>query len=241
MASAVVHATSNQPYPLTAMDPLDSGSPKTKLWTEFRMSFASPSLQLAVLEDFGSDAAAYLEELDGRWYAAYLHAEALKEEDPEYDGDWLLFDRQDKKAVFIPASVAQEISEQLFPDGHDASDLYQASLGLVTVALHSALESFAQGHGVLQSRLPLPEAISEWLTKQRGLLDLEGHVSDRLVECDAVRHVYVHNRGVVDAKYINRVKNNRFVPGERRRLTLEIVKGYADAIWKAAARIREAA
>lgn len=223
------------------MDLLDAGSsPKDKLWAEFRMSFASPRLQLAILEDFGPGAEAYLEDLESRWYTAYLHAEGLKEEDPDYDGDWLLFDRHDKEAVFIPADVAQELTEQLFPEGHDAADLYQASLGFVAVGLHSALETYAAGHGLLLSRRPLPEAVSDWLIRERKLPDLEASVSDTLVECDATRHVFVHNRGIVDAKYVSRVKNNRFIEGERRHLTLAAVDGYANAIWRAALRIRDA-
>ena len=222
------------------MDHLDVGSPKEKRWAEFRISFASPRLQLAILEDFGADAEAYLDQLESRWYAAELHAEQLKKEDPDYDGDWLLFARNDRDATFIQGDVALEITQQLFPDGHDASDLYQATLGLLTVGFYASIESFAIDHGIKKSGAGLSNAIGLWLRKERSQPDLEATVSDRLADCEATRNVYAHNRGVVDPKFVDRVKNNRFVVGERRRLSTGIVEDFADAVWRAARRIRDA-
>jgi hypothetical protein len=177
--------------------------------------------------------------LDARWYAAYLHAQSLAEEDPEYDGDWVLLDRDEQNATFIQAGLAIEVSEQLFPDGHASSDLLQNTLGLVTIGFHSALEAFAVGHEVTNGRGSLPEAISRWLLR-RAQPDLEAWVSDHLVACDATRHIVVHRRGIVDEAYAHRVKNNNYHVGERRSLDVSVVEKFAIAVWRTAVRIRNA-
>jgi hypothetical protein len=54
-------------------------------------------------------------------------------------------------------------------------------------------------------------------------------------------HIIVHNRGIVDADYVDRVKDNKLRRGEYRPLNSPVVHRYAQAAWRTAARLRDAA
>lgn len=174
------------------------------------------------------------------------HGDLLTEEgDPEYDGAVPFEDvphgDYHGQIVWFDRDEADELYDQLFPHGIPRVDDRTTGCGLAVVGLHSAFESYADAVGALNDgnrRQSLPQKIESHFRK-RGVA-YEAWLAATLVDCDATRHIIVHNRGVVDERFANRVRDNELVPGERRPLDFPIVTKFARALWRIAVRLREA-
>lgn len=222
-----------------AHDPLDLGDTRSAAWEEFRASFAAPRLQLWMLEELGDAASTYLVGLESRWYEGLLHSKQLALDDPDYDGAVPVQWPAGGGVTFFDADVAQQMYDQLFPHGHAEADFLQASLGLITIGFHSALESYAKRLG-LSDKPSLPEGIRSWLKTRQPPSDLAAGIADDLRDCDLTRHLFVHNRGIVDGRYVQRIRECRFIEGERRHLDVAVVGRFAEAVWRSAVAIRTA-
>lgn len=62
---------------------------------------------------------------------------------------------------------------------------------------------------------------------------------DALVEFDATRHILVHNRGVVDRRYLARVTTSASRVGDKRTLPLEELLKYAHVALSCGSRLRQ--
>jgi len=217
-------------------DPLDGGSPSQMAWETFRASFAVARIHLWTIRELGDGARHYLADLEERWYAGFLNAEALAEGDPEYDRAIPVQDPNNRGVTFFARSEGEELYAQLFPHGHSEADPMQAALGLITVGVLSALESYSKARGV-DVRGALSASIRQWLSSHDAD-DLPAGCANSLVDCEQTRHVYVHNRGIVDQNYIDRVADCRFQLGERRRLDTSVAESFAETVWKVGLLVR---
>jgi hypothetical protein len=219
-----------------ATDPLDAGQPYRKAWEEFRAGFSAALLQVWLLNEIKKLAPRYFEDLEFRFFAGFEHAKSLAADDPDYDGAIPLQGPMESGSVwFIDREEAEELYEQLFPHNTPAIEDQTAALGLAVVGLHSAFEAYAKAVGA-HTKGPLPPALASYFRARKEPFD--SWLADKLTECDATRHIVVHNRGVVDQAYVNTVKDNRLHPGERRPLNFEVVSQFATALWRTAVLLR---
>jgi uncharacterized protein YutE (UPF0331/DUF86 family) len=118
-------------------------------------------------------------------------------------------------------------------------DFEVTSLGLVVAGLYSALESFCKAAGVHQKG-HLHKSINAWAQSRNLDKQIDAGTFDRLRDLVAARHVFVHNRGVVDERFLRIVSDTHAEIGEFRRLDRRLVQGYADAVWRFAKLITHA-
>jgi len=123
-----------------------------------------------------------------------------------------------------PDMYLLELSDQLHESG-PPEDLAYLVRGLAVTAIHSALDAYVAAIAGEPSR-PLPERLDETLRKSHGT-SLDRKLYNALVEFDATRHLVVHNRGVIDSRYVSRVPDNKYLSGETRPLPLDQVVRYA--------------
>lgn len=223
-----------------ARDPLDIGEPRRKAWEEFRVAFAAAFQHVWLLDELEQLAPDYIAGLEFRFFAGFLNADGLARDDSQYDGAVPIQYPDDRGVTFYDHQFAELLYEQLFPNGQPSVQHLSRAYGLALVGLHATLESFAQALGALRRRSPLPSDIRAFLTEKTGE-DLDAGTADLLSDLDATRHILVHNRGIVDADYIRRVKDPVVEQGEYRPLTSSIVRQFAQAAWRTAAQLRDAA
>jgi hypothetical protein len=219
----------------TPLDPLDAGDPHRKAWEEFRVGFSGALLQVWLLGEIHRIAPDYFANLQTRLEKAFDHAELLAREDPDYDGAVPL-DADSNPVIWYDRDEAEELYDQLFPHGPPSMQDQTTGLGLAVVGLHSAFEAYASAIGAFR-RGSLPRAVVRYIHERRTTLD--SRLADGLTECDATRHLIVHNRGIVDERYVETVKDNRLRPGERRPLSFVLVSDFANALWRTARQLRE--
>ena len=227
-----------------AKDPLDAGDPKRKAWEEFRAAFSGPLLMVWLLRDIKSLAPDYIANLESRFEMAFDHAELLDREDPARDGavpfDDVPYGDYQGQIVWFDRADAEELAEQLFPHGTRATSDQTLWLGLAVVGLHSAFENYARAVGALQDgghRRGLPQKLDAYF--QRRKITYDSQLFTLLADCDATRHIVVHNHGVVDERYLRAVSSPAFELGERRPLEFRIVLDFARALWRTAALLRQ--
>lgn len=222
-----------------ARDPLDGGDQATKAWEEFRVVFSAAFQHLWLLDELKFIAPDYAQTLESRFQTAFYTAELLADEDPDHDGTVPLHDPNDHGIDWYPSEAAGLLYSQLFPHGANEADPITRAYGLALVALHSALETYAEALEISVHR-SMPKGVRKYLRERSGK-DLDALTADQLSDCDATRHIIVHNRGIVDGEFVNKVKDNQFTLGEYRPLKSTIVHELAQAIWRTAVRLREAA
>ena len=221
-------------------DPLDEGEPKAKAWEEFRASYSTALILHWLFGDLDEIYPDYALHLWNRFQTAFDYRE-LFEKDGEFHG-------------YVPLPASDDLDNEEYNVWYDYDDLVQwydylfphrgtkvdtANLGqgLVVVALHSALESYARALDIVTGP-PLPAAIRGFLEKQAQPSMLDADTFLTLVDCDATRHIIVHNRGVVDEKYLRAVHDSHFESGERRLLTVRDVNRFASAVRRTAELLR---
>jgi hypothetical protein len=217
-------------------DPRDIMDPIQKQWEEFRASFAAGLLHVWLLKDLDELAPDYARHLQRRLDEASDIA-AINEWDdfpiPSIDPESMSYEWWDREGWEL-------LQEQLFPK-HSTNadrDFHFASRGLATIALHSALETFCKSVGA-HKRGSLPASISEFL-KQHGCSSLlDAQTSDALQELDATRHIFVHNRGIVDDRYIRAVAGSTLVTSDPKLLSNPDLQRFAGTAWTVATIIRQ--
>jgi hypothetical protein len=224
------------------MDPLDSGDPAIKAWAEFRVSFASAFFLAWLASDF-DQLKPYFDELREAIGNADLYGPLLKEEAERagqtWDGEVPIL--RDSITWYVPVAEALVFQDMLFAEGTTAVDHEWTLHGFAGIALHSALEAYCGALGVSLERISLPNAIGKFLSGSGNPGSLTLAQWDALRDCDATRHVFVHNRGLVDEGYIRAVPGTTLLSGERRPLSTAEIFRFAHAIWVAAEAMRAAA
>ena len=222
---------------MTASDPRDSIRLDVKDWEEFRASLAAAMLHAWFLSELDQTAPDYFPDLEARFQDGFGNADALARDDPDYDGavpiQW-----RDGGVTFYDRDFAAELAELLFPHGESEGDFRFMAWGLTVVSIQGALEAYAEARD-LDLTGGATKAIREHLRKVGGA-DLDAHTADLLAECEQTRHIFAHNRGVVDARYIRQVPNCHRLEGDRREVDIQTVIDFARAARRAAARIRDA-
>ena len=219
-------------------DPLDSGDPQVKAWEEFRATFSSCLLQVWLLDELDELAPGYFADLESRLFVGLANADALAELEDDYDGAVPLESPSAKSVWFMDRKEADELFDQLFPHGVRASGDKSEAYGLAIVGFHSALAAYCAQVGVKDDR-KLPHAILAYLRSASPPRDLDALTADLLTEFHETRRIFVHQRGTIDSRYINAVKDNRLVEGEPKRISFERALIYARAVWRVSKLLRE--
>jgi hypothetical protein len=220
----------------SADDPRDSITPGDKEWQEFRASLAAAMLLAWFLSEIDQIAPDYFTDLETRFQDGIGNADALARDDPGYDGavpvQW-----PHGGVTFFDRAFFDELEDLLFPHGEAEGDFRFMALGLAVVGVQSALEVYAEARGV-NLEGGATTAIRDYLHVV-GAADLDADTADLLADCEATRHIFAHNRGLVDAKYIRRVTNCQLLEGTRRDVRLNTVIDFARAARRAAVRLRD--
>lgn len=119
------------------------------------------------------------------------------------------------------------IELMLFPHGRRDASVSRAIAAAVVVGLHGALESYSKALRISMKK-GLPDAIRDRMAA--GSTYISVILYDTLVDFDATRRAVVHNRGVVDEKYIRQVRNPPYLVEELRVLSPAIVDRFSSAV-----------
>lgn len=121
---------------------------------------------------------------------------------------------------------------------------YDADQAMAVVLLHSALEHFVQQRGGSPRESLVPSLTRLTSTPPRlppiAMVRLPDLATPLVVdEFDAVRHLVVHSQGVVDERFLARLRDSgRYVLGEAFPLTTVRVWRYFDHVLRTAALLR---
>ena len=218
-----------------ANDPRDTLTRSVKEWEEFRATLAAAVLHAWLLTELDEVAPDYFVDLRARFTDGFINADLSAEEDP-YD-DRTVPVRWAKGGVeFFDRDFAEELQALLFPHPEAEGDFRFMAWGLAVVALQAALEAFAQSHGIDLTG-GATAAIRKRISETTGE-GLDALTADRLADCEATRHLFAHNRGIVDEAYIRRVPNCHRVVEDRRDVNFQTVMEFARAVRRAAAMIQ---
>lgn len=214
------------------IDPLDTGDPALKRWAEFQAQFAGAYLLNWVFRDLRATASDAVRDLSTRlWSSLESYPDLLRQDaerrGEEWDGEVPFHGPDDNIEFWAPLEVLESIHDTLFPHADRNPSLAGAIAAAVVVGLHGALESYARALGI-ETTKGLPVAIRQRLEAHGN--SISASLFDRLVDCDATRHIIVHNRGVVDQKYVRNVRAPEYHEGEFRVLTDSIVDCFADTV-----------
>lgn len=222
-------------------DPRDSVEPVAKAWSEFSAVFAPAVLLLWFLHERGDEAIEYFRGLEDRFYNGFANAQLLAQEDPDYDGAVPIQSEGGGSVNFIDEDEALALQSQLFPHSEPEGDFRYYALGYVLIGVHSALETFVTALGLTLGRKQLPKEIQKFFKDRTPQAPLSAELADDLTELDETRHLLVHHRGSVSARYVNNVRNNKLIEGERKPLDFRTMERLTGAAWKVADLMREAA
>jgi hypothetical protein len=213
-------------------DRRDRGQPREKEWQEFRTGYAAARLFAFLLDELDEVAPEYVADLRQRLNYGIVVGQGYLEDDPDSDGPALI-PRPSGEDTMMDLSAAELLEAQLFPEAeaHDPRDFQQITRGMVVVAFHSTLESYATALGATKG--PLPKAVARLAGSA-----FPASLADELTEFHETRNLVVHHRGVVNDTYVNNVKYNKRVMGELRSLSAQDVERYAEMIWSVAGALR---
>ncbi len=218
-------------------DPRDSGTPFDKEWHEFEAAYASARLQGWLLSELEELRPRYFEDLRNRITDAILNGEIFAEGGDKHP-EAPIQSPSGHGVSFWDLEDAYTLEQQLFPFNEPQADFSDFARGLILVGLHAALESYCAALEITKRRTPLPISIDKALSSRDQPLDAE--TSRALITFDETRHVYAHNHGVVDQRYIDSVPYNKLQLGERRPVTEEELERFAQTTWTVAVRLRDA-
>jgi hypothetical protein len=190
--------------------------PGHKEWSELLRSLDAAIVLTFVIEDLHDAKANYFTRLSDRLIETFSERQDI------------LFDGFAQRFIGDPDDISLlEIADQLSEEG-PPEDLAYLVRGLAATAMHSALDAYVKAL-IPAHRGRLPEAIDAFL---RGACEsaLDRMLYEGLVELDATRHILVHNRGIVDDRYISRVLDNTLLLGERRPLSRSALVRYGGIV-----------
>lgn len=202
-------------------DPLDSVVPSEARWEAFRRQFASALLLEWFFAELPEVAPDYAADLHGRLEQAFLSYPDIFRREGDYDG-WVPVQGPGDSLnnVWMPEEDAVALHDALFPHGLREVDLPGTGRALTLVAMHGALELYSLGVGAKRGP-SLPDALRKLLVMRGADRQLDSRTFDDLVEFDALRHIIVHNAGVVDNKYDKKTRSSPLLVGERRAISSE--------------------
>lgn len=214
------------------LDVFDAIGPGEQEWLEFRTAFAAGRLQAWLIAGLSDIAPDFFESLEARFDQAEGEAEDRQAETPDHD--WAEIELPGGVTWVADRSDMAEVRNQILPHHHTQEEFPYRARCLALVAMHSALEGFCASIDV-NTRGRLPDNVRERLALTVGLSESEYR---QFVECDALRHLIVHTRGIVDAKFKERVPWSGLTLGERHPLSDRSLWEKGDALWQVASYLR---
>jgi hypothetical protein len=214
---------------------IDSSDP----WVPFRVSFGGATALRLLLNDIGELDERYLERLQERVENAVGTGYLWQDDYPgegEWDGYVPIQGAGDRSVTFVPFDEALVLNDQLFSTHTGGREYEWLACGSVLVALHSALDTYAQAIGVKPGRLA--DRIQTFLAFGESRSSLSVEMDRTLLELDAARHLFVHNQGIVNRRYADQVPGFQLIPGERFPLNLVKLDTYSRTIWSVANLLR---
>jgi len=222
-------------------DPLDIGKPSQKRWEEFRAQYAAALLPYWVIGYLKLELDDAAEELWGRLQSSLCDYPELMQRDTEergeeWDGYVPFHGRDETDIIWFHMDDLVALHDSLFPHGLENASISSAIAGATVVGIHSALDTYAKALQI-EGKKGLVSGIRGYLDpKDRALSAV---LVEALDDCDATRHIIVHNRGCVDEAYIRRVRNSPLQLGEVRILNNDVVDRFSRAVFQVAAKLRE--
>lgn len=221
-------------------DPLDVGNPSLKRWEEFRAHYSAALLAHWVFWYMKAEAREAVDELWGRLQSSLCDYPEIMQRDAEEAGeDWDRYvpfhGRDDRDITWFHVDDLGALYDSLFPHDLRNASIDAAMAGATVVGIHSALDTYAKQLG-LDVRKGLVDAIRTHLAAKGESLTAE--LVETLDDCDATRHIIVHNRGCVDDTYVRRVRNSPFQLGELRNLSDALVDSFSRAVFQVAGLLR---
>lgn len=218
------------------LDPRDHGAPSHKEWEEFRATFASQRLLGWLILEIDAVLPEYFGDLQERFWNAFHNAGSF----PRPDGKVPLFSHDYESETPLEPHEAKELYEQLFPhEDESGGDVRYWGLAAVVIGLHLALEGYTRALGGDMRRNPTSKAVRKLLQGAPTPTDLKPDDLNALVDLEATRNLLVHQRGVVDDDYIRNVSGAKLLHGELRPLDGPVLERFANAVWNAAALLRD--
>jgi hypothetical protein len=218
--------------PKSPIDPLDARHAGWQEWLEFRTAFAAGRLQAWLISGLGEIAPDFFDSLERRFDEARWEAEDRRAANPEHD--WAEIELPGGVTWVTDEADVAEVRDQLLPHRATREDFPYRARCLALVGMHNALEAYCSSIGV-ETKGRLPDNIRTHLSLGDGLRE---ETYRKLVECDALRHLIVHARGVVDVKFKQRVPWSKLTIGERHPLSDGDLWDYGDNLWAIAGRLR---
>jgi len=221
-------------------DPLDVGTTNLKRWEEFRAQYSAALLAHWTFRYMKAEAHEAVSELWGRLQSSLCDYPELMQGDAEnrgeaWDGYVPLHGRDDHDITWFHVDDLGALYDSLFPHDLRNASIESAMAGATLVGIHSALDTYAKRLGI-DVKKGLVDAIRNHLAGRGSALS--ARQVEALDDCDATRHIIVHNRGCVDEAYVRKVRNSPFQLGELRILTDELVDSFSRAVFEVAALLR---
>lgn len=200
---------------------MDDDTNRDERWKEFVGTLDAAVVLAFLTDDAERESPAYFKNLIPRINEAFIDCQVgFGESGGDYEPD--------------PDIYLLELAADLENDAPPEDVAYTAR-ALSAIAVHSALESYAEaiiGRGFG----PLPKRLREQVEAFR--VPEPDHLFHALVEFDATRHILVHNRGIVDRRYIDQVPSSAWRIGQKRPLPLEQLVRYVHVALQCGDRIR---
>ena len=221
-------------------DPLDIGKPSQKRWEEFRAQYAAALLPYWVIGYLKVEVDDGVAELGGRFqsslrdYPELLQRDA-KDRGEKWDGFVPFHERDETQIIWFHVDDLGALYDSLFPHDIENASISSAIAGATVVGIHSALDTYAKALRI-DVKKGLVNGIRGYLVAKDRALSAD--LGEALDDCDATRHIIVHNRGCVDEAYIRRVRNSPLQLGEVRILNNDVVDRFSRAVSQVAAKLR---
>jgi hypothetical protein len=217
-----------------SIDSLDVGDPDTKAWAEFAVQFSAARLQSWLLADLDAVAPGFFLDIQNHFDDAFSTADAVLSETGD---DYVEIDTP-TMSHGMDRESAEEFYRQLFPYAGSERDFRYCGRGLALVGLHSALETYAEALGVPKNAGEFPRKVQSFLTNIGAPLRQE--LFSALMVIDETRHVIVHHRGLVSARYIQNVPYCKLIEHERRVISDRELWRVGSDVWDIAQHLKRA-
>jgi hypothetical protein len=229
-------------------DPRDIGTPLEKEWEEFRAGYAAALLLVWLIRENKESVVGYAKDLQERFEIARDVQESLLHEngEPERERGFPLppvggmaSEEWASNLTWFDDAQATALYDQLFPHVGGTRDFAETTARMALVALYASLEAYASSLGIATHGLP--SQIEGFLIGRRMAHHLDSRTMHLLIDCAATRNIIVHNRGIVNDKYVRAVPGPAFQIGEVRLISDDDLRNFSKIIWNIACSIRIAA
>jgi hypothetical protein len=182
-----------------------------------------------VYSDLEAEAAETVAEIWGRFQSSMVdYPDLLQRQAEEHEEDWdhvvPFHDRHGGIAFWAHEDDLADLFDSLFPHDLKEATVQQVINASIVIQLHASLECYAKALGI-EIATGLPNAIRTWLSAAG--VAVSSDIFDDLVDCDATRNILVHNRGIVDDRYLRKVRDPVYSLDELRLIDQSVIQRFA--------------